>query len=207
MSKTLPKPPIVVFGGSFNPPTVAHVMAVAYILSRVDWLDLRVMPVYDHAHGKELLSFAKRLKLTRQAMDIFGGNVLVSSFEAVHKPKNTLEMVLQLKKLNPDREVTLVIGADCYRDRATWHRWDLLEKEVSFAVIGRGGVDLDDPKLLMPITLPEISSTDVRERAAKSDATIRHLLPSGVFDQIRREKLYGYDYTVEKWEEDEDEAA
>jgi len=192
-----------VFGGSFDPSTVAHVLAVAYILSRFRYgrVDLRIMPVYDHAHGKEMLPFHQRLGLTRVAMEPFGDRVAVSNFESVHKPKNTLEMVQQLKKQRPDQDIMLVVGADCYRDRATWHRWDLLEKEVQFAVLGREGVVIEDDDTPLPITLPAISSTDARNFAAVSDASrLSAIVPAGVFSQIRNGGLYGYDYRKESWE-------
>lgn len=194
MSNTL-KPPIVVFGGNFNPPTVAHVLVVAYVLSRFSdgWVDMRVMPVFKHAHSKKMLSFTTRLAMVRRAMEPFGDNVTVSNFEAIHKPKNTLEMVQQLKKSNPGRRVMLVVGADCYRDRESWHRWDLLEKEITILVIGREGVDLGELAQGLPITLPAISSTDARTYAAAGDyQRLLSIVPTAVFDQIRMSGHYGY---------------
>ncbi len=75
---------VVVYGGSFNPPHVAHVLAVAYVLSTMELERVYVVPVYDHVFDKDLAPFEQRIALCRAA---FGWlpQVQVSDVEA-HLP-------------------------------------------------------------------------------------------------------------------------
>ena len=45
---------VAIFGGSFNPPHVAHVLAAAYALSSAPIDQVLVVPVYQHPFAKEL---------------------------------------------------------------------------------------------------------------------------------------------------------
>ncbi len=181
MSSRAPAP-IVVFGGSFNPPTVAHSLIVSYLLSVFpEHYRIMVMPAFEHAHSKELIQFWPRLQMTRMAMRQFDKErMTVSNFEAIHKPKNTFEMLTQLKKANDQTDIYFIVGADCYRDRATWHRWDDLQEMATFCVIGRGGVDVEDDSVILPITMPEISSSMVREELEAGTTALLHLVDQEV---------------------------
>ena len=62
-------PTLGVFGGSFDPPHVAHVMAAAYALSAGAFDRLLVVPVFAHAFDKRLESFEHRVKLCELACE------------------------------------------------------------------------------------------------------------------------------------------
>ena len=58
---------VALFGGSFNPPHMGHVLAVAYVLG-VGLVDrVLVVPVFEHALGKQLVPFQHRLEMARRA--------------------------------------------------------------------------------------------------------------------------------------------
>lgn len=59
---------VAVFGGSFNPPHVGHVLGVVYALSTAPIDEVLVVPVYRHPFAKPLAPFADRLEMCRLAL-------------------------------------------------------------------------------------------------------------------------------------------
>src|SRR5438132_412880 len=59
---------VAVFGGSFNPPHVSHVLAVVYALSVAPIDAVLIVPVFQHPFSKELASFDDRLAMCQAAM-------------------------------------------------------------------------------------------------------------------------------------------
>ncbi len=56
-----------VFGGSFDPPHVAHVLAASYALAVGNFERLLAVPVYAHAFDKKLASFEHRVAMCELA--------------------------------------------------------------------------------------------------------------------------------------------
>src|SRR6478735_3989939 len=71
---------VAIFGGSFNPPHVAHVLAVVYALSTAPIDEVLVVPVFHHPFSKELASFDERLAMCELALGWIP-RVVVSSVE------------------------------------------------------------------------------------------------------------------------------
>src|SRR5678816_1236754 len=59
---------VAIFGGSFNPPHVAHMLAVVYALSTQQIERVLVVPVFQHPFAKELAPFEDRLAMARLAL-------------------------------------------------------------------------------------------------------------------------------------------
>ena len=73
---------IAIYGGSFDPPHVAHVLGAAYVLSASGVDALWVLPTAQHAFAKSLSPFSIRMELARRAFAIFGDRVEVRDYEA-----------------------------------------------------------------------------------------------------------------------------
>jgi nicotinate-nucleotide adenylyltransferase len=54
-----------VFGGSFDPPHVAHLLVASYVLAVAECERLLVVPVREHAFQKPLTAFEQRVELCR----------------------------------------------------------------------------------------------------------------------------------------------
>ena len=59
---------VAIFGGSFNPPHVAHVLAVTYVLATEDLDEILVVPCFRHPFAKELAPFEDRFAMCELAM-------------------------------------------------------------------------------------------------------------------------------------------
>lgn len=178
---------IAIFGGSFNPPHVAHQLACAYVLAtarpRVD--EVWMVPTFKHPFDKRLAPFADRAAMCERAAEAFGGRVRVSRIEAeLGGESYTLRTVKALAEQHREHELALVIGADLVAERVKWHGWAELSTLVPFIVVGRAGEAAS-----VEIVLPPVSSTDVRARIARGEP-IDSLVDAGVAEYIAAHGLY-----------------
>jgi nicotinate-nucleotide adenylyltransferase len=181
---------IALYGGSFNPPHVAHQLACAYVLAtarpRVD--RLWMVPTYKHPFDKQLAPYEDRLAMCRLAAEPFGGRVEVSEIEAeLGGESYTLKTVQAIRSAQPDARVSVVIGADLLAERERWHGFEELRALVDFLVLGRAGFV---SKEALELALPEVSSTEVRRRLGVGEQ-VDALVDVQVVDYIRRRGLYG----------------
>jgi nicotinate-nucleotide adenylyltransferase len=180
---------VVVFGGSFNPPHVAHLMAAVYVLATAPVDDVLVVPVYRHPFSKELAPFEDRLEMCRLAFSWIP-RVTVSAVERELGGESlTLRTLEHLAVAHPDWSMRLLIGADVLPDLPKWHRFDRIAEIAPPIVVGRAGVTAEGAP--EPV-LPRVSSTEVREAIAGNDEErAARLVPSNVLAYARAHGLYG----------------
>src|SRR5438105_4841598 len=73
---------VALFGGSFDPPHVGHLLAMAYVLGCARVERLLMVPCSRHPFEKQLSPFADRLAMCELAARPFGERVEVSDVEA-----------------------------------------------------------------------------------------------------------------------------
>lgn len=184
---------VALFGGSFDPPHVGHVLAVAYVLSTGGFDRALVVPVLSHAFGKRLVSFEHRVAMTRIAMDDLRAAEVSTVEEKLGDPSRTLRTVQYLRRAHPKWKLRLVVGADVHRERHEWFGYDEIEKLAPPLVLGRVGVE--NPDAPEPI-LPAVSSTEVRALLTNTDGPrvsnpeLSRLVPHGVLTYIEEHGLY-----------------
>ena len=187
--------PTALFGGSFNPPHVGHVLAVAYVLSTELVERVVVVPVFEHALRKQLAPFEHRVEMAVRA---FGWlpRVEVSRIEArLGAPSRTLRTIQALEAEHPDWELRLLVGSDILSELHQWQAFDEIERRAPPLVLPRAGA-LTPPST--PQLLPEVSSTEVRTLLARqaksadpsSAAQVEALLPRAVLAYVREHGLY-----------------
>lgn len=182
---------VAVFGGSFNPPHIAHVLAATYVASLGICDHLVVAPVFAHAFEKELAPFEQRLELCRRAMGFIPG-VEISDIESgLAPPSYTLNTLQALQRANPEWRLRLVVGADVLGETHKWHAFDQVQALAPLLVLGRVGYARSDAP---DAVLPDVSSTRIRE-LLRSDtpaaqAQLAKLLPKAVRAGIREWQLY-----------------
>lgn len=176
---------VAIFGGSFNPPHVAHQLGVVWVLAtqRVD--RVLVLPTPNHAFGKGLAPFEHRVSMTRLALrHVAADAVEVSTLEAdLPAPTRTLHTLETLTRQHPGDRFSLVVGADILPQTPQWLGWDRITALATVVVMGRAG--FDGPQ----VQLPDVSSSGVRARLAAGQA-VDHLLDHAVVDYIREHNLY-----------------
>jgi nicotinate-nucleotide adenylyltransferase len=196
---------VAVFGGSFNPPHVAHLLASVYALAVAPIDRVLVIPVFRHPFAKELASFDDRLEMCRRGLGWIPG-VEVSTVERELGGESlTLRTLEHLAEEHPSYALRLLIGSDVLADLPKWHRFDRIAEIAPPLVLGRSGVvnagHEGDPPLMvgsMPIpraplpVLPQVSSTEIREAIAGGQIdAVRERVPAAVLEYIEERGLYG----------------
>jgi len=183
---------IALFGGSFNPPHVCHVLASAYVLACTDVDALWWMPVGRHPFDKDrlLASAHHRLAMCRRAAASLGDRVQVSDFEIRRGGVNhTVDTLEALRATHPDVAFRLVVGADVLAESAAWKDFDRVVRLAPLIVIGRQGHPTPPGVRACP-PLPDVRSSTVRARL-RAGLRCDHLVPASVLTYIEAEGLYG----------------
>jgi len=188
---------VAIYGGSFDPPHNAHVLAVTWCACLLDadghprFDEVRVVPVYGHAFGKALTAFETRVAMIADATRHLGARVVIDRIEStLPTPSYTIDTLRAMREREPELEATLVIGADAWAERRAWRAWDELTGLLGgrFVVLGRPGAP-DPEDAGVEVRLPELSSTEIRRRVRASEP-YWWMVPAAVADRIAREGLY-----------------
>ncbi len=183
---------VAIYGGSFDPPHVAHRLTAAYVLAVGGFERLLVVPVHEHAFGKQLAPFADRLELCGRCFHGLAA-VEVSSIEAELPTPNFTERTLErLLDTHPDWELSLVIGSDVLADTASWHDFARVKALAPPFVVTRAGYERPE---LGPALLPDVSSTRVRELLLRrgepaADRELSFIVPASVLGYVDERGLY-----------------
>lgn len=179
---------VFIFGGSFNPPHVAHVLAVTYVLATEDADLVLVVPCNKHPLGKELDSFEHRFAMCELAMGWLPRTVVSRVEEELGGESRTLRTIEHLCQRNPDWRMRLVVGADILLEGKRWYGFDKVVELAPLLVLGRAGAKVEGAP--WPV-LPEVSSRAIREAIdARRSADLGAIVPRAVLSYIDEHGLY-----------------
>jgi nicotinate-nucleotide adenylyltransferase len=196
---------IGVFGGTFDPIHVGHLVAavnarhalgldrVLFVVANEPWQkvgDRPVSPALDRlALVDAALGDVDGLEASRLEIDRGG-------------PSYTIDTIEELRRLEPTADLYLIVGADVIAGLASWERLDDVRRETTMVVVNRPGstpvLPGRDGRLTgwnaVAIEIPalEISSTDLRERAA-TGRPLDYLIPEGAVRMIKERGMYARD--------------
>jgi nicotinate-nucleotide adenylyltransferase len=191
---------IIVFSGSFDPPTLAHQAIVQACLNWPDIDEVWVMPTALREDKNIGASSDDRLAMLRHMKyEIFNDSarLRISDFELnLPVPTQTIQTVQALHAKYPDIQFLYAYGADSYQGMPTWEEGTYLQKTLPMLVAARSGYKLPDSSprlqhlnLYIDTELADVSSTKVRHN-------IRHYIPltelvcQSVDDYIMSHDLY-----------------
>jgi nicotinate-nucleotide adenylyltransferase len=179
---------VAVYGGSFNPPHLAHLLAVTVALATEEIDRVVVVPTFLHPFAKELAPYDDRVEMCRRAMGWLPGVEVSRVEEELGGESRTLRTLEHLQAAHPSWSLRLLIGADLLTEAPRWFRFDAVRAIAPLLVLGRVGVD--EPGAPPPV-LPAISSTDVRAKVKAGDwSALASLVPREVLAVIRARGLY-----------------
>lgn len=183
---------VAFYGGSFDPPHVGHLLSAVYALA-LGFDKVLVVPVFEHAFGKQMAPFDARVALCRACFRGIEG-VEVSELEAtLERPSYTVRTLERLTAEHPDWELRVLVGSDVLAETHAWHEFERVQALAPLFVLPRRGHEAPE---LGPAVLPEVSSSEVREllaaRHASADARgrLERLVPRAVLDITDRLGLY-----------------
>lgn len=194
---------IGVFGGTFNPIHLGHLIAAQEVLYKMKLDKIVFMPSGDPPHKSNyfLASAMDRLEMVRLA--VWGNkNFTVSDMEIKRTGKTyTYDTLIELHKIYYGNKFYFIVGFDALKEMHTWKKAEELFGLTDLIAVNRGNLETgmkneieDKKKFGANINLVEIpdigiSSTDIRRRVFTGES-IRYLVPDSVFEYIVKKGLY-----------------
>lgn len=192
---------LCLYQGTFNPIHNAHLRAAEYVLEHCNVDKILFIPAFIPPH-KSCNDFeaVQRLNMVKLATDS-NSRFEVSDIEFRLGGKSyTYRTICELyKKYAPNNKIKFIIGTDAFKLIESWYETDKLKELVHFLVFLREN-DFSDKELyklkekgyefeIMPLTFEDISSTEIREMAAKG-LDLSKFVPQKVEEYIRQNELY-----------------
>ena len=161
---------IGVFGGSFDPVHLGHLLAAKKLIKskRVDqvWL----MPCYAHVWKKELTAIKDRLAMLQF---LESPQIKISTLEVEQKREvYTVETLKILKKRYPQNRFFWLVGEKSWPELPKWRDYKQIKDQI----------------LIVP-NIANISSTLIRERVKKG-LSIKGLVQKKAAEYIKSNQLY-----------------
>lgn len=187
-----------IFGGSFNPPHIAHLIVSELIRDRFDLDRILWIPSYQPPHKliAELAPFEHRFEMSRLAV---AGNAgfEVSDIEYRMGGVSFTVMTLQaLQEASPETTFSLILGGDSMAAFDTWYRPGEILGRVELIVYGRPGYEFPesanafcDRIRVIDAPLLEIAAEQIRAMR-REGRSIRYLVPEPVRAYIEKHGLY-----------------
>ena len=162
---------IALFGGSFHPPHLGHVLCAAYARIMHDIDEVWVLPAAKHPYNKDLPEYPlRRLWCEVAFADL--PFVTIRDDELENPTGRTWDLIDILDVKFEHHRFALIGGSDIANDIKNWYKGVELCERLHLIPIPRGGFG-------EPVSLPKISSSAVRE-ADISDPWLQQALPPGV---------------------------
>lgn len=193
-----------IFGGTFDPPHVGHLILAAEARDQLD-LDCTIWvltPDPPHKHGQDIASLAHRLAMVKMAISADAGFQLSQVDIDRPGPHYAVDTVRLLKEQFPEHALIYLMGGDSLQDLPAWYQAEtFLSYLDGVGAMRRPGDDIDLSELtaalpglqekLSFVTAPllEISAQQIRRRASEQRAYRYYLLPV-IYDYIREHQIY-----------------
>lgn len=184
---------VCIFGGTFNPPHIGHLIMANEVYHALDFAEVRFMPNSKppHKESSNLVSSEHRLRMLELATGAFP-YFQVESYEVENGGVSyTFDTMMELQKREPHTQFSFLIGADMIAYLDKWAKIEELVKHVELVGVRRSGYDEHSkyPVTLIDSPLIDLSSTMLRNRI-KDGKDVSMLIPEHVQAYIREEKLY-----------------
>lgn len=195
---------IGIFGGTFDPPHVGHLILAEECRTQLH-LDKLLWVVTDnppHKHYVEISDIEQRVELVKLAIQGNPGFELSRVDIDRPSPHFAIDTVRILKQLMPGARMFYLMGGDSLHDLPTWKRpQDFIREIDGLGVMRRHAdqVDLESLEKVLPgiarkvniVEAPilEISSRQIRQRVEDGEA-YRYYLREAVYKAILELGLY-----------------
>lgn len=154
---------IILYGGSFNPPTIAHYELSKYLIAKYQPTKFIFIPVGDKYNWKSNLApFTHRYEMVK-IMCKYLPQATISDYEAQAEYRGTISTLKYFRTLYPNEEIVYVIGADNLLHITAWINYEELLKEFRFLVLQRDDINVE--KFITSTLTPFKSSLIIEKEA------------------------------------------
>ncbi len=190
-----------ILGGAFDPVHRGHLNLANEIRRKKKLTGILFVPSLRHPFKRDLCraSFEDRVAMLRLAVEGYEDFVVSEIETELNLNGYTLDTVKAFKQRYPETEFFFLIGADNLNELNQWYSPGQIMKEVRILVGSRPAYGKEqfgalppDRIELIPTSLVDISSTDIRRRIGDNVPfeELAKLIPATVVEYIRERELY-----------------
>jgi len=188
---------IAIFSGSFNPIHAGHLMLASYVceFSHLDEVWLLVSPHNPLKEADDLLDDHQRLEMVASALEPYS-KLKASDVEFyLPRPSYTIDTLDQLSAHHPDKQFTLMIGADNWNKLPQWKEFERLLQTYPLLIYPRPGEEVVIPEALqetvrlLDAPLLQISSSFIRKSIGEG-RDMRAFVPERAYELILKNGWY-----------------
>lgn len=161
----------VIFGGSFNPPTMAHIEVINACLDLPSCRDLWVVPSGPRADKDIETSNSDRLAMLELALSRIAcpDLAVINDIELRDTVTQTWRTIGRLASRYPERKFRFAFGVDSYLSMPLWQGGIDMQRDLPMAIVSRDGTSVPYAANIVPIYIDVpsgVSSSEVRRRAS-----------------------------------------
>lgn len=171
---------IALFGGSFDPPHLAHRQVVKYLLAQNRFDEIWIAPAVTNPLKDISSPLELRVKMCELNFGDLGSKVRICTAEEFQQAY-TIDLIRSLQKKYPSYAFALVLGSDLKTQLEQWKEGKLLQELAEIYWLPRGG-EQGSPFLSM-------SSSEIRELKKREGEWQKFLLAS-VAEFVEEHQLY-----------------
>lgn len=188
----------IIYGGAFNPPTVAHQSILSACTDLAEQMDGEVWLLPSGNRTDKTISVPLDVRLGfLEAMrqdDNLTNLIQIKDLELFRPVAiETYDTMQELTSLYPDREFYWVFGADSTQTMHEWHQGDWIVDNANIIAVNRTGFDVNEKIkhiTKLDIECLDISSTLVRNRVVTGEMFDNLVIPSvhEMINNLHKEK-------------------
>ena len=188
---------IGLFGGTFDPPHVGHLVTAVNVRHALN-LDIVILMVandpWQKSGARDVTTAEDRFAMVEAAVSVVDG--VVAGRDEIDRggPSYTADTLMALAEKHPGAELFTIVGDDAAAGLTSWTRVDQVAEYSQLVVVDRPGVAVGLPKefdwLRVESPRLEVSSTDLRSRFSDG-RPLDYLVTEPVLRVIEQRGLYG----------------
>lgn len=197
MSGPRPGRRLGIFGGTFDPPHIGHLVTAVNVRHELD-LDQVLLVVsgqpWQKVGTRPITPAEDRLALVEAAVGDVEG--LEASRIEIDRPgmSYTADTLAELAAREPASQLFVILGSDAAAGLPSWERADEVRRAATIVVVERLGIREVEPApgwswVRVEVPRLEVSSTDLRARVVDG-RPLDYLLSPEVIDVIEARQLY-----------------
>ena len=188
---------IGLFGGTFDPPHVGHLVTAVNVRHALN-LDIVILMVandpWQKSGSRDVTTAEDRFAMVEAAVSVVDG--VVAGRDEIDRggPSYTADTLMALAERHPGAELFTIVGDDAAAGLTSWTRVEQVAEYSQLVVVDRPGVAVDLPTQFnwLRVESPrlEVSSTDLRSRFSDG-RPLDYLVTEPVLRVIEKRGLYG----------------
>lgn len=188
---------IGLFGGTFDPPHVGHLVTAVNVRHALN-LDIVILMVandpWQKTGSRDVTTAEDRFAMVEAAVSVVDG--VVAGRDEIDRggPSYTADTLMALAEKHPGAELFTIVGDDAAAGLTSWTRVEQVADYSQLVVVDRPGVAVELPKQFnwLRVESPrlEVSSTDLRSRFSDG-RPLDYLVTEPVLRVIEERRLYG----------------